>query len=47
MSSSVLSANSYIGLYGYEGVTTVSNCVVSGNSSGGLVNDVPHMPIPA
>jgi hypothetical protein len=44
VSSCVLSENLYNGLYSYEGLTTISNSIVSGNSSGGLFNDGYHGP---
>ena len=44
MSSRVLTGNLYNGLYSYEGVTTVSNCVVNGNAAGGLFNIGPFGP---
>jgi hypothetical protein len=44
VSSCVLTENLYDGLYSYQGETTVSNSVVSGNSGGGLFNDVNFGP---
>ena len=44
VTSSVLTGNGYDGLYSYQAITSVSNCIVSGNASAGVFNSVPFGP---